>query len=91
MQFDGELIGPRGHAGLASRFEIEVAGLPDDSVSTVRVNAGSAIAPGNTVVTTNHNALAVSGLASENGGLNVVGGRGLNSALLTNMKTQKMI
>ena len=91
MQFDGELIGPRGHAGLASRSEIEVAGLPDDSVSTVRVNAGSAIAPGNTVVTTNHNALAVSGLASENGGLNVVGGRGLNSALLTNMKTQKMI
>jgi hypothetical protein len=89
VQFNGELIGPTGHAGLAVRSSLETAGAPDSVATAININAGSAIAPGSTVVTIESNALVSGGLAPAAGGLNVVGGNGLNSALLKNVNALK--
>lgn len=86
VPFQGELIGPAGQAGLAVRSALET-GSPLEAA--IVVNAGSAIEPGSTVVAVDNNALASSGLARTAGGLNVVGGNGLNSALLKNVKAIK--
>jgi hypothetical protein len=50
VQFDGELIGPTGLAGLAVQPARETGNALTDVATTVNVNAGSAIAPGSTVV-----------------------------------------
>lgn len=83
VQFDGELIGPRGRAGLAVLPSAE-AGAADGAAS-INVNAGSALAPGSAIVATQKNALESAGLNQAAGGLNVIGGGGLNSALLKNV------
>lgn len=84
MQFDDELIGPTGRAGLAVRTSLESEGT-----TAINVNAGSAVASGSTVVVIDSSALASAGLAHTVGGLNVIGGNGLNSALLKNMNAVK--
>jgi hypothetical protein len=88
MDFGGELVGPAGHAGLAVKSALE-ASIEGTAATAVTVNAGSALAPGNSVVTVDSIALAGSGLGGATGGLNVVGGSGLNSALLKNVNTLK--
>ena len=85
VQFEGELIGPLGRAGVAVQDSFEAAG----TAPAININAGSAIAPDRTVVAVETNALASAGLTTGTGGLNVVGSNGLNSALLKNVNTLK--
>jgi hypothetical protein len=86
MQFDGELVGPAGHAGLATVTGLQIGKDAAADGPSLNVNAGSAITPGGAVVAVDRTALSSSGLTAVSGGLNVVGGNGLNSALLKNMK-----
>jgi hypothetical protein len=86
IQFDGELVGPKGHAGLTALSAVKET---EEETPTVNINAGSAIAPDNAVVVTSRNTLASAGLTQASGGLNVIGGNGLNSALLNNTKALK--
>jgi hypothetical protein len=90
MQFDGELIGPGGRAGLAVQPAFQAGPAAQSAAPAVNVNAGSAVAPDRTVVAVDSNALASSGLAAA-AGLNVIGGNGLNSALLKNVNALKNI
>jgi hypothetical protein len=89
VQFEGELIGPVGQAGLAVRPSFEGADALDGGAPAIGVNAGSAVAPDSTVVAVETNALASAGLTPVAGGLNVIGSNGLNSALLKNVNTFK--
>jgi ABC toxin N-terminal region/Neuraminidase-like domain len=89
MQFDGELIGPTGRAGLAIQSSLEPSSALEDTSTVINVNAGSAIAGGQTVVAVDNNALASAGLTRASRGLNVIGGDGLNSALLKNLNSLK--
>jgi hypothetical protein len=89
MQFDGELIGPTGHAGLALRSALETSGAHEEGTIALTVNAGSSITPDSTVVVTDNSAGAAAGLTQSTGGLNVIGGNGLNSALLKNVGVRK--
>jgi hypothetical protein len=88
IQFDGELVGPRGHAGLAA---LSVTGkeADEESAPVVNINAGSTIAADTAIVVTSGNSLASAGLTQASGGLNVIGGNGLNSALLKNAQALK--
>ncbi len=86
VQFEGELIGPLGRAGVAVQDTLAAA---DGLAGAIAVNAGSAIAPDKAVVAVETNALASAGLATAAGGLNVIGSNGLNSALLKNVSTFK--
>jgi hypothetical protein len=89
LHFDGELIGPTGHAGLAVGPAHETSSAIENARPAIRVNAGSAIAAGSAVVAIDDNALVSAGLAQAAGGLNVIGGNGLNSALLKNLNALK--
>jgi hypothetical protein len=80
VQFEGELVGPKGRAGLAV---LPAAALA--SATPVNVNAGSAVAPGSAVVVIEQDAFKLAGLAPAKAGINVIGGSGLNSALMKNM------
>jgi hypothetical protein len=91
MQFDGELIGPGGRAGLAVQPAFQPGAPGRSAAPTVNVNAGSAVAPDRAVVAVDSNALASSGLAAAASGLNVIGGNGLNSALLKNVNALKKL
>ena len=86
VQFEGELIGPAGRAGLAIQSGQAAANSQDTAIA---INAGSAIAPDTTVVTRDSNALASAELTQAAGGLNVIGSNGLNSALLKNINALK--
>src|SRR5262249_46940010 len=84
LQFDRELIGPAGRAGLA----VQPAGVREalrELAPAITVNAGSAIAPDREIVAVDKTALADAGLADGVRGLNVVGGSGSNTAMLKNM------
>jgi hypothetical protein len=80
VQFEGELVGPAGRAGLAV---LPAAALT--SVTPVNVNAGSAVAPGSAVVVIEQDAFKLTGLTPSKAGINVIGGSGLNSALMKNI------
>ncbi|MFN8499658.1 MAG: neuraminidase-like domain-containing protein [Anaerolineae bacterium] len=88
VQFDGELVGPTGRAGLALQPALAGDAL-DGAAPSVRVNAGSAIAAGQAVVAVDSAALAATGLAQGTAGLNIIGSSGLNSALLKNVTALK--
>jgi hypothetical protein len=89
MQFDGELIGPTGHAGLAVRSALEVSSAREEETTALTVNAGSAITPESTVVVADNSVAASSGITQSKSGLNVIGGNGLNAALLKNVGALK--
>jgi Neuraminidase-like domain len=92
MNFEGELIGPAGHAGLAIQPDEAVAGGAFEVARpVVNINAGSAVPPDGTVVALDSNALASAGLTTAASGLNVIGSSGLNSALLKNVNKLKGI
>ena len=80
LVFDGSLIGPTGQSGL----ELLPAGDLSDRGSPVKVFSGSGLAPGSTVVLSGNATLKQAGLKRLDGGLNVVGGGGFNSALKEN-------
>jgi hypothetical protein len=84
VQFDGELIGPHGRAGLAV-MPAGKAAAAAAGAGSVNVNAGSGLAAGSSIVAVERNALESAGLAQTAGGLNVIGSGGLNSALLKNL------
>lgn len=89
VQFDGELVGPAGRAGLTVQ-PLEMVGGPEGAAPAITVNAGSAIAPGKSVVAVDTTALAAAGLSAGGAGLNIIGGTGLNSALLKNVNRAKV-
>ncbi|MFN8471147.1 MAG: neuraminidase-like domain-containing protein [Anaerolineae bacterium] len=89
VQFDGELVGPAGRAGLAIQPALAADGALDSAAPAIAVNAGSAIGPGQAVVAVDSSALASTGLAQGAAGLNIIGGSGLNSALLKNVSALK--
>jgi hypothetical protein len=89
VQFDGELVGPAGRAGLAIQPSAEVGAARDGAVPAITVNAGSAIAADRSIVAVDEVALSASGLSRDGTGLNVIGGTGLNSALLKNLNKTK--
>lgn len=86
LMFGDELIGPAGRAG----FEV----LPADAVAgdiaaggaLVNLRTGNDSAPVYAVSTISDDSLQRKGLALTNGGINVVGGAGLNSGMLNNLK-----
>ena len=88
VQFDGELVGPTGRAGLAMQ-PAAAAGAVDGAAPAITVNAGSAIAPDQAVVAVDTMTLASTGLTQGVAGLNIIGGAGLNSALLKNVDALK--
>jgi hypothetical protein len=88
VQFDGELVGTAGRAGLTVR-QAAVVGAREEAGPAIAVNAGSAIAPSQSVVAVDTTALAAAGLSQNRTGLNIIGGAGLNSALLKNMNGAK--
>jgi hypothetical protein len=88
VQFDDELVGPAGRAGLAVQPAESVAAL-DGSAPAIAVNAGSAIAADRAVVAVDTTALAAANLSRDGTGINIVGGTGLNSALLKNLIARK--
>lgn len=83
LLFDGVLIGPAGRPGLEI-LTAEVAGVIAERGTPVNVNPGSGLASGSTVVLTGTTTLEQNGLTQVAGGLNIVGGRGFNSALKQN-------
>jgi hypothetical protein len=80
IKFGEVLIGPIGQPGIGIR------GGADPAIGLGRVNAspGSDLAGGTSIVLTDAESFARSGLREIGGGLNVVGGAGLNSALEKN-------
>jgi hypothetical protein len=84
VQFGGELIGPHGRAGLAVLTAGKAAAAAAAGGS-INVNSGSALPSGSSIVAVEQNALESAGLSQAAGGLNVIGGGGLNSALLKNV------
>jgi len=85
LQFGGELIGPAGRAGLAVVPAAQSGALAAGGALTVSVGAGSQLAPETALTATPGSALEASGLVQAAGGLNVIGGAGLNAALVKNL------
>jgi peptidoglycan hydrolase-like protein with peptidoglycan-binding domain len=83
LMFDGQVIGPKGMAGLA----ILPSGPAEDAIANggtvVNVHAGSGIAAGNVVIQTDVTR-AGAGLIAMGGGLNIVGDTGFNAGLKQN-------
>jgi hypothetical protein len=84
LEFDGELVGPLGRAGLSILTSAEATGAPSNGAIPVNTHSGSGLTQGSTVVALESNSLELAGLTETAGGLNVVGKSGLNSALLKN-------
>ncbi len=84
LLFEGELIGPRGRAGVAVLPSAETAGALTGGGLPVNFHAGSGIAPGKTIIAVASDTLDRAGLVQAAGGLNVVGSSGFNSALAEN-------
>jgi len=80
IRFDDVLIGPTGQPGMKILTGAGVAA----GQGRVRVNPGSDLAGGSTVVLGDATTFAKSGLKAIGGGLNVIGGAGFNSALEKN-------
>lgn len=90
VQLDGELVGPAGRSGLTVQ-PVERMSALEEAAPAITVNAGSAISSGTGLVATDTMALAAAGLTLGGAGLNIIGGTGLNSALLKNANRAKGI
>jgi hypothetical protein len=90
IQLDGELVGAAGRSGLTVQPAERMSAL-EEAAPAITVNAGSAISSGTGVIATDTMALAAAGLSLGGAGLNIIGGTGLNSALLKNTNRTKGI
>ncbi|WP_337287743.1 neuraminidase-like domain-containing protein [Candidatus Methylomirabilis sp.] len=77
IKFDDSLIGPAGQPGIEIVTAVDAAA----GYGRLSVNPGSDLAGGRTVVLSDENTFAKSGLKAIGGGLNIVGSAGFNSAL----------
>jgi hypothetical protein len=80
IKFGDVLIGPAGQPGI----EIRASADPATRVGSVNAGPGGDLASGSTIVLSDATVFARSGLREIGGGLNIVGGAGLNSALEKN-------
>ncbi len=96
VQFEGELIGPRGKTDLVVQSALAVTNSQAVSQAVsqtnsltvaIAINTGSAISAESTVITRDSNALVAAELIQATSGLNVIGSNGLNSALLKNINS----
>ena len=83
VQFDGELVGLAGQAGLKLQ-SVELAATEEVVAQAITVNANSAIASGTGVTAIDTRALTAARVLLGSAGLKIIGGTGLNSALLKN-------
>ena len=88
LMFDGVVIGPQGKPDVEVVSTLDGRGLISEGVA-VNVSPGSGIAAGDAVVLTGNTSLGQSGLVAAAGGLNVVGGAGLNTALTQNLQDNR--
>jgi hypothetical protein len=84
VQFDGELVGAAGRAGLAIQPSFAESSL-DTTTPAISVAAGSALRPGEGIFIADITTLAAAGISQGDAGINIVGAGGLNSALLKNL------
>ena len=84
LELDGVLIGPAGRP----EVEIMPADIADGITAggqQVNVNPGSGLTSGSAIVLTGATTLEENGLTSGAGGLNVIGGSGVNATLVQNI------
>lgn len=85
LLFDGELVGPGGRLDATILPATDVGAALAVGGSTVDVHPGSSIGSGSTSVLLGTGSVEKSGLKRVQGGLNVIGGAGLNSTLGQNV------
>ena len=85
LLFDGELVGPGGRLDVTTLPATEVGAAVAVGGSTVDVHPGSSIGTGATPVLPGTGSVEKAGLKRVQGGLNVIGGAGLNSTLVQNV------
>lgn len=85
LLFDGELVGPGGRLDVMILPASEVGAAVAVGSSTVDVHPGSSIGSGSTSVLLGTGSVEKAGLKRVQGGLNVIGGAGLNSTLVQNV------
>jgi peptidoglycan hydrolase-like protein with peptidoglycan-binding domain len=83
--FEGVVIGPKGQAGLQV-FSTESAASVAQAGQNIKVNHASGLSRGMTLVSTSVTGKEEAGLFQGNGGLNIIGGAGLNSSLQQNLQ-----
>lgn len=86
LVFDGEVVGPQGHAGLEIVPSFEGLGAIIEGGIPIEAQAGSHLAAGDVLVIHDDTTFGQSGLTQQAGGLNVVGNAGLNSTLAQNVR-----
>ena len=85
LLFDGELVGPGGRLDVKVLPPTDVGAAIALGDSTVDVHPGSSIGFGATSVLLGTGSVEMAGLKRVQGGLNVIGGAGLNSTLVQNV------
>jgi hypothetical protein len=85
LLFDGELVGPGGRLDATILPATDVGAALAVGGSTVDVHPGSSIGSGATSVLLGTGSVENAGLKRVQGGLNVIGGAGLNSTLVQNV------
>jgi hypothetical protein len=85
LLFDGELVGPGGRLDVTILPTSEVGAAVAMGGLTVDVHPGSSIGSGATSVLLGTGSVEKAGLKRVLGGLNVIGGAGLNSTLVQNV------
>jgi hypothetical protein len=84
VDFEGELIGPRGRAELQILPSTAAEVMVGQDALSINVHAGSGLAAESVVVYTGAAPLEKTGLAQTMGGINIIGRGGFNSALQQN-------
>ncbi|MFD7712867.1 neuraminidase-like domain-containing protein [Streptomyces sp. NPDC059786] len=85
LLFDGDLVGPQGRLDVTILPTTELGSAVAVGGSMVDVHPGSGIGPGSATVLTGTAGVEKGGLKQVQGGLNVIGGAGLNSTLAQNV------
>ncbi|SLK00937.1 neuraminidase-like domain-containing protein [Arthrobacter sp. P2b] len=85
LMFGGELVGPGGRVDATILSAADVGTALADGGLTVDVHPGSSIGSGSTSVLLSTGSVEQAGLKQVQGGLNVIGGSGLNSTLVQNV------
>ena len=85
LVFDGELVGPVGRLDATVLPATDLGAALAVGGSTVDVHSGSSIGSGATSVLLGTGSVEQAGLKRVQGGLNVIGGAGLNSTLVQNV------
>lgn len=85
LLFDGELVGPGGRLDMTILPVTEVGAAVALGGATVDVHPGSSIGSADTSVLLGTGSVEKAGLKQVKGGLNVIGGAGLNSILVQNV------